>query len=832
MCTLSNARETAAILAIYAMNTEATRLSSPAMHRPELRIASLFIVLAACNGDPIENPTNGTTSETGETTSTSEDDTTKPPTTDPTTTDVPTDPSTDPDTSSTNTTVDDTTTDNTTADDTTSGTTTDDTTTDGTTTDETTTGPVLCGNAALDDGEACDGDIFNGQTCMSEGFDDGVLACAPDCTLDTSGCTLNTCGNGAVDDGESCDGDDLFGEDCMTQGFSGGTLLCAANCGGFDTTGCFACGNDVIDGTDVCDGIDLAGADCVSQGFISGELACAVDCSAYDTTMCLSCGNDVIDGTDVCDGPDLANQTCVSQGFISGELACAVDCSAFDSTNCETCGNNVIDAPEVCDIADFGAASCADQGLEFGFLCCGLGCDAVTTDNCADQLLESEPNEDGTPASNSADFSIANADGPITVRTVVVGALMPAGDEDVYAVTNNSNAPVILTAESFGPNGPGTCPNNDDVVDTLLEIRNAGAMILASDDDAGIGYCSRITNFTLAANTTVYVNLRHSFDDTAIPQYHLQISMQPVACGDGHLAPTENCDDGNLVAGDGCSATCTVDSNTAEVEPNATSAQADANGVVSTGDTRFAGAIMMNNDLDRYLINLAAPQFVRVETFTRGNDCLAGTTTTLRLFNANGVALINDNTSGIQSCSAMTFPLPLGKSYVQVEESGLNAQIPAYLLDVQALADGGMESEPNDNQAGADTNLGFGPEVMVFGDHTNEADTDVYAITVPTCGSSLRLELIEGDRAVETCENFDVDTFLTLKDSTGKILEIDDDAGRGFCSLIDGTGTLPAQPGAHGLAAGTYFVEVTASPMADGTSAQFIYRLAATVRRP
>src|SRR6185369_5093958 len=30
-------------------------------------------------------------------------------------------------------------------------------------------------------------------------------------------------------------------------------------------------------------------------------------------------------------------------------------------------------------------------------------------------------------------------------------------------------------------------------------------------------------------------------------------------CGDGHQEPSEGCDDGNLLAGDGCSATCTVE---------------------------------------------------------------------------------------------------------------------------------------------------------------------------------------------------------------------------------------------------------------------------------
>lgn len=802
------------------------------MKRPESRIASLLVLLAACNGGVVEDPTNGT-SETGEDTTSGDDTTGTPPT--PTTTTVPTTGTTiDPtaetsDTSTTSeTTVDDTTT---TADDTTTSAG-DTTTADDTTTGEpdTTTEMELCGNGALDPGEACDGDLFDGQTCMSEGFDDGTLACAADCTLDTSGCTLVSCGNGVIDDMEACDGDLLAGEDCLSQGFMGGTLACADNCGAFDTAACFGCGDDVINGTDVCDGIDLAGETCISQGFVAGELACQNDCSALDTSMCTSCGNDVADMGETCDGADLGGETCISQGFLTGELACLDSCDAYDTTSCSSCGNDVIDPPEVCDGNALGSGKCTDLGFQYGYVCCGDAC-AYDTSNCAAELLESEPNEDGSPSLND-DFSIVNADGPISSQTVVKATLGVAGDEDVYTITNDLDVPVLLTAETFGPNGPGTCPYNDDIVDTLIEIRNANAVILVQDDDAGIGYCSRVVNYQLAAKTTVYANVLHSFDDTAVPSYYFQVDLRPIVCGDGHLAPAEQCDDGNLVANDGCSATCTLDSLTAEVEPNGTAAEADASPVFSAGNSRFGGTIMPAADLDRYRIELAQPGWVRLETFTRGNDCPAGTTTSMRVFNAANVSQITDTAgAGIGSCSALVFPLPAGKSYVQIEETGLNAVIPQYVLDVKTLADGGMESEPNETQAAADV-VPVGADVLIFGDHPNAMDVDFYAITVPECGSSLRLEIVEGDRAIETCESNGIDSFLTLFDAAGKQLEQSEDEGRGYCSLIDGTGVVPANPGANDLAAGTYYVRVQSGPIANMAQATFQYRLAATIRKP
>jgi hypothetical protein len=101
-------------------------------------------------------------------------------------------------------------------------------------------GPV-CGDNVADPPEVCDGTDLNGETCVSQGFAGGTLACNGTCSgFDTSGCTGGgpVCGNGIIESGEVCDGGNLGGETCQSQGFTGGTLACAANCQSFDVSGC------------------------------------------------------------------------------------------------------------------------------------------------------------------------------------------------------------------------------------------------------------------------------------------------------------------------------------------------------------------------------------------------------------------------------------------------------------------------------------------------------------------------------------------------------------------------------------------------------------------
>lgn len=745
-----------------------------------LPLSVALATLAACGDDA----TVDTTASTSETSTTDDSTSTSPgPTSDTPTTGVPT--TTDATTSTSTT--DATTTDGTTTDDTTTTSTTDDTTatttttTDTTDTTDTTTAADNCGDGVIEDPEVCDGAALADQDCVSQGFDSGTLACAADCSgFDISGCVLASCGNGSIEGEEACDGDDLNGQDCVSQGFESGTLTCMENTCVFELGGCFTCGDGNISGTEVCDGAEFGGEDCVSQGFETGQLACAADCGALDTSNCSTCGDNALSGAEECDGALLGGATCQSQGADYGTLNCSADCG-FDLSACITA------------------------------------------------VDETEPNDDGMVAVGVNDFSAANANGPFTSDTLIKAKITPVGDDDVFAVQNTGDSYATLRLETFGIAGPGTCA----AIDTVVEIRNAANALLATDDESGINSCSLITAYPLAPGETLYVRVIDYQDNTVINDYLLDIQIDPVVCGDGMPGFGEQCDDGNQANGDGCDSTCKIEGLVAEIEPNNTNVQADATGIVATGSAIFGGAITPIADVDRYRFDLAAASFLRFESFTALGDCV-GINTVMRLYNTNNVQIIADTaTSGISTCAALVFPVPAGTTYLHLEENGNNAVVNSYLLQAAVLSDAGTETEPNEAQAAANLNIQNGSDLLVFGDHSVNADSDFYRIDVPVSGSSLRLEVIEGDRTIETCESLGVDSRLTLYNAQGVQLVDDDDEGRGYCSMIDGTGSVPLDAGAHNLAAGTYFVQVRASTLSQANAAgQFIYRLAATVRKP
>ncbi len=61
------------------------------------------------------------------------------------------------------------------------------------------------------------------------------------------------CGNGIIESPEVCDGSNLGGETCQSQGFDGGTLACASNCLSFDTSGCTTGGPTTVTFNSVAD---------------------------------------------------------------------------------------------------------------------------------------------------------------------------------------------------------------------------------------------------------------------------------------------------------------------------------------------------------------------------------------------------------------------------------------------------------------------------------------------------------------------------------------------------------------------------------------------------
>ncbi|MBI3179072.1 MAG: hypothetical protein HYZ27_05385, partial [Deltaproteobacteria bacterium] len=152
-----------------------------------------------------------------------------------------------------------------------------------------TSGCSTCTNGIVEPGEVCDGGVGT-ATCVSEGFASGTLGCATGCaSYDTSGCsTTPVCGDGLVAAayGEPCEPGALNGESCQTLSFDEGVLACAPDCSSFDTSGCARCGDGVRNGSEFCDGADVNGETCIGLGWSGGSLACDGACAAYDLTTC------------------------------------------------------------------------------------------------------------------------------------------------------------------------------------------------------------------------------------------------------------------------------------------------------------------------------------------------------------------------------------------------------------------------------------------------------------------------------------------------------------------------------------------------------------------
>ena len=224
--------------------------------------------------------------------------------------------------------------------------------------------------------EVCDGAALAGETCLSQGFTDGTLACAPDClSFDTSGCT--TCGDGILDQGfEQCDGQDFGGDTCEGAGFDGGTLSCSSDCQTISTSDCTTCGDGVVEGAEQC---DPNGTFQCTAPFNLGNQVC--NACILDQSLCSTCGDGLIEGTEICDGANLGGETCLSNGFFAGSLSCDPGCLSIDTSGCTNCGDGVVDPGEDCDGTDGCDASCT---CDAGLTACGGLCVDITTDvnNC------------------------------------------------------------------------------------------------------------------------------------------------------------------------------------------------------------------------------------------------------------------------------------------------------------------------------------------------------------------------------------------------------------------------------------------------------------------
>jgi cysteine-rich repeat protein len=403
------------------------------------------------------------------------------------------------------------------------------------------------------------------------------------------------CGDGAIEAGiETCDdGNTVLGDGCSD--------LCQVEdgsiCAGAPSVCVPSCGDGIVNSNDQCDGVDLGGNDCttINQGFGSGTLACNADCT-FDTALCslAVCGNGIVENPEQCDNPADLGCDPVTCLFIA-----AAEVEANDDTIPNTAGGNGNDFHN--GFCDNGTTAC---NVANGAQNCVIGVNGIVTTTC-------------TPHNDDAQV---NADGPFAVgdgSILISAAFGIAGDEDTFAVFNDGTNLVRLTAETFGPGGPGTCVG----IDTELNIRNAAGAELANDDDGGLDNCS-LETFAINPGQTLFVHTIDFGDSDIVASYFTQLSFVDVICGDGAIeAGIETCDDGNTVLGDGCSDLCQVETGfvctgnpsvcaSVQTEAEANDTIATANPVIEGGVT---GAIDVSGDVDFYSIALTAGQVITVD---------------------------------------------------------------------------------------------------------------------------------------------------------------------------------------------------------------------------
>ncbi|MDP3500442.1 MAG: DVUA0089 family protein [Myxococcales bacterium] len=375
------------------------------------------------------------------------------------------------------------------------------------------------------------------------------------------------------------------------------------------------------------------------------------------------CQNMVVEGSEQCDG----------------SATCTASCRRTPS-----CGDGFVDGTERC---DDGNTTPSDG--------CSATCDFETR-------VETEPNA-----------TSAQASGPFVVDALLSGAITPAGDRDLFAITLPRTAD--LKIETFDAMGPGSCAGIDTMV-TLLAAD--GTTVIAARDQGGLGNCAALDPAREAdaavrqlAAGTYYVRVNEFLDDGVISGYRVRISQSsrcgnsvvegfeacdgsmgctasctrtPV-CGDGFVDAPESCDDGNTLPMDGCSATCASES-VMEVEPNNTPAQA---GAPRAPFFQVQGSLPMGSDLDVYAIAIPATADLLVETFdASGQRTCLGIDTTLTLLAPNGTTVLATRQGGGPGLCAAIDPktevgarqLAAGTYFVRVEDNGQNTPIPGYVL--------------------------------------------------------------------------------------------------------------------------------------------------------
>jgi cysteine-rich repeat protein len=611
-------------------------------------------------------------------------------------------------------------------------------------TGEPSTCAATCGDGLISGGEACDDhNTANGDGCDDNCAVEHGFACAGAPSVCAS-----TCGDGIRASNEACDDHNLIEDD-------GCDSACAIEhgytCASEPSACASACGDGIVAGNEQCDDHNVLSLDgCDATCHVEHGFACG---AAEPSPCASSCGDGVVASNEQCDDHNTTSlDGCSSTCHTETGWTCAGDPTACSAI----CGDGLVVGPEAC-----------DDGNTTSFDGCSSTC-------YVDLFNEAEPNN-----------TVAQANGPYTPDVRIRARIVAPNDVDVFAI--KLTATTDLSIETFDLDGIGVCNNADTRIALLAPD---GTTVLASDDDGGLGRCSKLAPDTapvahLPAGT-YYVRVESFGNDQLIPGYNLVVRAlarcgdgqlagaeqcdggpgctatcdRTATCGDGFVDGTEQCDDHNAIANDGCSPGCAWEART-EVEPN--DAVASATGPF-TLPKLLAGAINAPGDADYYHLRLTATSDIAAETFDGlGIGHCSGIDTTLSLYNATGGLILARDQGGLGDCAkidparaadAAARHLPPGEYYLAVRDYRDDGVIPGYtvLVTTPAVCGDGVISgaEQCDGGAGCASTCDRVPTCGDgFVDGSEQCD-DHNTAAGDGCGATCQLELVTEVEANDT----------------------------------------------------------------------------------
>ena len=302
------------------------------------------------------------------------------------------------------------------------------------------------------------------------------------------------------------------------------------------------------------------------------------------------------------------------------------------STRGPGCGNGILEPLEEC-----------DDGNQISMDGCNSAC-------AFEGLLEVEPN-DTPPFAQALPGNSAR----------VLGHISQGAERDVYALTVLSNASV----RAWVHDGGRTCRTSTGTIDSVLTLYDPGVIELGQNDNGSVPPCSTIDPFSpegafarsLTAGT-YFLEVRHA-NPTGLGRYVLEVRLELPTCGNGLLEPGEQCDDGALLAGDGCDPSCAF-----EILAS-----------VSTSTTGLVVPLSSPGAFGTVAVDVLDGQSIEALTYTAPGVC--DTDTLVGLLDASFTGLGVKQEGGPLSCGAIIYPsdtfatsLPAGRYYVRVGHQG------------------------------------------------------------------------------------------------------------------------------------------------------------------